>query len=103
MTIAKQIAAEESNATNLRIGTSVPSATILCYTTVGATLASVTSQRDAMLPVITASICGPNGLYKRSNVLLDSGAQISLIRSETVENRRQKGRDISVNIVKGWW
>ena len=56
-----------------------------------------------MLPVITASICGPNGLYKRSNVLLDSGAQISLIRSETAENLRQKGRDISVNIVKGWW
>ena len=49
-----------------------------------------------MLPVITASICGPNGLYKRSNVLLDSGAQIS----ETAGNLGLKGRDFSVNIVK---
>ena len=53
-----------------------------------------------MLPVITASIYGPNGLYKRSNVFLDSGAQISLIRSETAENLGLKGRDFSVNIVK---
>ena len=53
-----------------------------------------------MLPVIAASISGPNGLYKRSNVLLDSGAQISLIKSETEENLGLKGRDVSVNIVK---
>ena len=53
-----------------------------------------------MLPVIAANICGPNGLYKRGNVLLDSGAQISLIRSETADSLGLKGRDISVNIIK---
>ena len=53
-----------------------------------------------MLPVISANICGPNGLYKRGNVLFDSGAQISLIRSETAHNLGLKGRDISVNITK---
>ena len=53
-----------------------------------------------MLPVISANICGPNGLYKRGNVLFDSGAQISLIRSETARNLGLKGRDISVNITK---
>ena len=52
-----------------------------------------------MVPAIVASICGPNGLYKRGNVL-DSGAQISLIKSETAENLGLKGRDVSVNIVK---
>ena len=34
------------------------------------------------------------------NVLFDSGAQISLIRSETAQNLGLKGRDISVNITK---
>lgn len=68
--------------------------------TANISLASVTSERDSMLPVIAASICGPNGLYKRGNVLLDSGAQISLIKSETAENLGLNGRDVSVNIVK---
>ena len=39
------------------------------------TLASETNQRDSLLPVITVNICGSNGLYKRGNVLLDSGAE----------------------------
>jgi hypothetical protein len=53
-----------------------------------------------MLPVVAANIRGPNGLYKRGNVLLDSGAQISLIRSETADSLGLKGRDISVNLIK---
>ena len=53
-----------------------------------------------MPPVISANICGPNGLYKRGNVLFDSGAQINLIRSETAHSLVLKGRDISVNITK---
>ena len=42
-----------------------------------------------MLPVIVASICDPNSIYRRGNVLLDSGAQISLIKSETVRTSSQ--------------
>ena len=67
---------------------------------VGVSLASVNSQKDSLLPVITANLSGPNGLYKRGNVLLDSGAQISLIRTETADSLGLKGRDVSVNIVK---
>ena len=67
---------------------------------VGVSLASVNSQKDSLLPVITANLSGPNGLYKRGNVLLDSGAQISLIRTETADSLGFKGRDVSVNIVK---
>ena len=63
-------------------------------------VAALTKNQDSMLPVISANICGPNGLYKRGNVLFDSGAQISLIRSETAQNLGLKGRDISVNITK---
>ena len=68
--------------------------------TVRVTLASEANQRNALLPVIAASIRGANGLYKRGNILLDSGAQISLIRSQTAESLGLKGNDISVNIVK---
>ena len=68
--------------------------------TVGVSLASVNSQKDSLLPVITANLGGLNGLYKRGNVLLDSGAQISLIRTETADILGLKGRDVSVNIVK---
>ena len=63
-------------------------------------VASLTKNQDSMLPVISANICGPNGLYKRGNVLFDSGAQISLIRNETARNLVLKGRNISVNVTK---
>ena len=66
----------------------------------GLNLASLASQKDSLLPVVTANIAGPDGLYKRGNVLLDSGAQISLIRSDTADSLGLKGKDISVNIVK---
>ena len=63
-------------------------------------VASLTKNQDSMLPVISANICGPNGLYKRGNVLFDPGAEISLICSETAYNLGLKGRGISVNITK---
>ena len=102
MIIAKQIVAEESNAAGLKMEISTKSHHPLLHKSATAkiSLASVTSKRDSMLPVIAASICGPNGLYKCGNVLLDSGAQISLIKSEIAENLDLKGRDVSVNIVK---
>ena len=53
-----------------------------------------------MLPVISANICGVNGLYKPGNILFDSGAQISLIRRETADNLQLSGRDVTGNIVK---
>ena len=63
-------------------------------------VASLSDNQGSMLPVIYANICGPNGLYKRGNVLLDSGAQISLIRRETADSLGLKGKDISVSIIK---
>lgn len=63
-------------------------------------IASLTDNQESMLPVISADICVQNGLYKRGNILLDSGAQLSLIRRETADSLGLKGRDISVNITK---
>ena len=45
---------------------------------VRANIASMTEKSVASLPVISANIEGRDGLYKHGNVLLDSGAQISL-------------------------
>ena len=67
---------------------------------VRANIASMTEKSGALLPVISASIEGRNGLYKHGNILLDSGAQISLIRLETAENLRLEGKNVSITITK---
>ena len=54
----------------------------------------------ALLPIISVNICGSDKLYKRGNVLFDSGAQFSLIRLETAENLGLKGNDVSITITK---
>ena len=56
--------------------------------------------QEALLPIISAKICGPKKLYKRGNVLFDSGAQISLIKQETAESLGLKGKDASITITK---
>ena len=53
-----------------------------------------------LLPVISANIEGRNGVYKHGNVLLDSGAQISLIRLETAENLGLEGENVSITTTK---
>ena len=62
-------------------------------------ISSVLDSQDALLPIISAEI-GGQGLYKRGNVLLDSGAQLSLIRMETVESLGLDGKNVSITITK---
>ncbi len=66
--------------------------------TIGVALTN--ENQEAVLPIISANICGPNRMFKRGNVLLDSGAQISLIKQETAENLGLKGKDVSITITK---
>ena len=63
-------------------------------------IAAFTEGQGALLPVISANLCGQNGIYKRGNILLDTGAQISLIRNDTAELLGLKGKDTSVTITK---
>ena len=56
--------------------------------------------QEPLLPIISANICGAKKLYKRGNVLFDSGAQISLIKQETAESLGLKGKDASITITK---
>lgn len=65
-----------------------------------ARIAAFTENQEALMPVISANICGQNGVYKRGNILLDTGAQVSLIRNDTAEVLGLKGKDTSVTITK---
>ena len=56
--------------------------------------------QETLLPIISTKICSPKKLYKRENVLFDSGAQISLIKQETAESLGLKGKDASITITK---
>ena len=63
-------------------------------------VATATDSNEVILPVVTANIGNSNGIFKQGNVLLDSGAQMSLIRQETAEQLNLKGKDTSVTITK---
>lgn len=63
-------------------------------------VAAFTEGQGALLPVISANTFGPSGIYKRGNILLDTGAQVSLIRYDTVTVSGLKRKDTSVTITK---
>ena len=65
-----------------------------------ATITSVTSSQKALLPIMQVDIVGSSDLLQRANALLDSGAQISLIRSSVAKDLKLKGRDIVITITK---
>ncbi|CAB3979157.1 hypothetical protein AWC38_SpisGene18824 [Paramuricea clavata] len=65
-----------------------------------APLRTITTDQEALLPVISVNIDGENNLYKRGNILLDSGAQLSLIRQETAETPGLEGDNISITLTK---
>ena len=69
-------------------------------TNLRASISSMTENSEALLPVISASIGGRDGLYKHGNVLLDSGAQISLIRLETATSLGLEEKSVSITITK---
>ena len=58
----------------------------------------MTEKSETLLPVISANMCGGSGLYRYARVLLDSGAQISLIHQETAEMLGLEGKNVSITI-----
>ena len=56
--------------------------------------------KEAILPVLSVNTVSVNGLFKCGNVLVDSGAQVSLIRQETADTLGLKGKDVSVTVTK---
>ena len=66
----------------------------------GVGVAVAAYDRKSILPIISANMSNSKGFFKRGNVLLDSGAQISLIRQETAEAIVLNGQDVAVTITK---
>ena len=60
----------------------------------------MTEKSKALLPIISASIGGRDGLYQHANVLLDSGAQLSLRTFETAQILGLEGKNVSITIIK---
>ena len=59
-------------------------------------VASVDNGKESMLPVIQAEVLGQEGKRRKANILLDSGAQVSLIRNSVAKDLRLKGKDADV-------
>ncbi|XP_014668938.1 PREDICTED: uncharacterized protein LOC106810171 [Priapulus caudatus] len=56
--------------------------------------------KEALLPIVLVEIMGRNGSKKEGNVLLDSGAQISLVRQELATELQLKGKPTTITIGK---
>jgi hypothetical protein len=63
-------------------------------------VASVNNDKESILPVIQAEVLGQEGKRRKVNILLDSGAQVSLIRDSVAKDLRLKGKDADVTITK---
>lgn len=53
-----------------------------------------------MLPIVLVEILGQKSTNKQGNALLDSGAQISLIRLSKAEELCLKHKDVTITITK---
>ena len=87
-----------STSTSSRSGGLGADSTSTASGTVG--VAAVADNKEAMLPVITARVLGTGGLSVEGNLLLDTGAQISLIRSSLADQLKLKGRHVKVKVTK---
>ena len=63
-------------------------------------IATAIDESEAVLPIISANLSNSSGFFKRANVLLDSGAQISLIRQDTAATLGLQGQNVTVSITK---
>ena len=61
-------------------------------------LASAMKTKDAILPVFTAFVVGKNGKREEDNILMDSGAQISLLRNDVAQRLRLDGKDVTITM-----
>ena len=61
---------------------------------------ALVANKEAVLPVITVEFMGAENKSKRGNLLLDTGAQISLIKQSFAEELKLKGKKTSITITK---
>ena len=61
-------------------------------------LASAMKTKDAILPVVTGFVVGKNWKREEANILMDSGAQISLVRNDVAQRLRLDGKDVTITM-----
>ena len=54
--------------------------------------------KDAILQVVTGFVVGKNWKREEANILMDSGAQISLVRNDVAQRLRLEGKDVIITI-----
>ena len=64
------------------------------------TVSSVTGSKQAILPVILVEILGSDNVKKQGNLLLDSGAQVSLIKLSVADELGLTGKKVTITIAK---
>ena len=64
------------------------------------TVSSVTDSKRAILPVVPVELLGSENVKKQGNLLLDSGAQVSLIKLSVAEELGLKGKEVTITIPK---
>ena len=64
------------------------------------TVSSVTDSKRAILPVILVELLGSENVKKQGNLLLDSGAQVSLIKLSVAEELGLKGKEGTITVAK---
>ena len=64
------------------------------------TISLVTTNGQALLPTITADIIGPKKVKEQANILLGTGAQVSLIRTSIAKELGLKGTNVTITIAK---
>ena len=64
------------------------------------TVSSVAGSKQAILPVILVEILGSENVKKQGNLLLDSGAQVSLIKLSVADELGLTGKKVTITIAK---
>ena len=54
--------------------------------------------KDAILPVVTGFVVGKNWKREEANILMDSGAQISLVRNDVAQRLRLDRKDVAITM-----
>jgi hypothetical protein len=63
-------------------------------------LASTIKTKESLLPVVSAFVVGNNyGKREQANILMDSGAQISLVRNDMAQRLKLRGKDVTITMM----
>ena len=64
------------------------------------TVSTVTGSKQSIRPVILVEILRSENMKKQGNLLLDSGAQVSLIKLSVADELGLKGKEVTITIAK---